>query len=105
MMYIDRMSNDELERLYYSAGMPEIAAIYAQIADVGTERDELSEAVDASVSQGDYDKLQKDYDDLESKITAAREQVDELRQRIEINKRLKKGGVLAALNDLDLETT
>ena len=39
------MSNAELERMYYQAGMPEIAAIYAQAADVQAESDEYQEQI------------------------------------------------------------
>lgn len=103
-MYTNTMSNEELERLYYSAGMPEIAVIYAQIVDVEVERDKYHEQAETSVDGTEHANLQKDYDDLKATITAARGQVDELCQRIEIGGRLDKNAVLAALNDLDLET-
>ena len=32
-MYTNRLTAEECERLYYSAGLPEIAALYARIED------------------------------------------------------------------------
>lgn len=46
-MYTARLTAEECERLYYSAGLPEIAALYARIVDTPTLvdlRDDLNAA-------------------------------------------------------------
>lgn len=39
------MSDAELERMYYQAGMPEIAAIYAEAADVQAAASDLHDYI------------------------------------------------------------
>ena len=51
------LDDGELERLYYQAGMVEVAAVYARAADLAAENDEYQEEVSKMYPAADYDKI------------------------------------------------
>lgn len=97
------LSDDEKERLYYQAGMPEVAAIYAQVADVQAENDEYEEQVEKMVGSDKYNSLEKLVEHLQDHIRNADKQLSALHDFISDAPKLTRKALLAMLTDVVLD--
>jgi hypothetical protein len=98
-----RMSPDEAERLYYSLGMHDIADIYAQVADVAAERDELENENESMVNAATHDKQVKLVEHLQDHIRSANTAADALYDYIEAAKPLNRQKLKDLLTAIELD--
>jgi len=103
MLDPSRMTYEEAERLYYSIGMPDVAVLYARLADVQAENDEYQEQVVKMVDSGEYDKQVALVEHLQEHIRVASIKLDTLYSFIDDNPKPNRKALLAAVLDITLE--
>lgn len=102
-MYTATMTTSELERLYYSVGLPDIAALYATIEDQRANVQQYEEQVNAMFTEADYKLLEAEKDALAKKLETAGEVIDALYKSLEDGKRCIKASILKTLESIDTE--
>ena len=97
------LDDEELERLYYQAGLVDVAAIYARMADAAVEVEALEGRVSASYPAADYEKLEKMVEHLQDHIRDADKALTELYDLIEDAPKLDRKAILAAMAAIKLD--
>lgn len=97
------LNDEELERLYYQAGLVDVAAIYARMADTAEQNEDLEEQVEKSYPAADYEKLEKLVEHLQEHIRTADTALTELYDLIYDAPKLNRKDILAAVADIELD--
>lgn len=102
-MNLRTMSNVELERMYYQAGLVEVAAVYAHAADTEAENEEYQERVEKMAEPEEYEKLEKLVEHLQEHIRAADAKLTELYDHISDAPKLNRKAILALITAVKLD--
>jgi peptidoglycan hydrolase CwlO-like protein len=97
MMYTRHLSNEELERLYYQAGLTEVAAVYAAVDDAEVQAQEYETQIGDMFTDKDYKEVEKERDDLQAKVEAMDAALDAAYRYAEEAKPLNRKKLLALL--------
>ena len=97
------LNDEELERLYYQAGLVEVAAIYARTSDATKRMKDLEELIEASYPSEAYKKLEKLIEHLQEHIRTADTALTELYDLIYDAPKLNRKDILAAVADIELD--
>jgi len=91
------LNAEELERLYYQAGLVEVAAVYARLADVQAENEEYETQIGEMYTAADYKELEGEIETLTARIDAMDAALDAAYRYVEEAKPLNRKKLLALL--------
>ena len=97
------LDNDELERLYYQAGLTEIAAVYSCAADAQAENDEYREKIEKMCDAAEYKRCTKLIEHLQEHIREADVKLTDLYDHISDAAKLNRKAILAKIADVALD--